>query len=136
MLNHEVSRLIASPDGIARIITLERPHWEAMDRLHERHIGLGTNRQQGYLDHVHTRTSDPVQLESQIRLWFKLVIQDAMADVATVGGKAANEPFPPPPRPSIYGRSLLGRQLRHHLGFSFNHGIDILCDRDQCISSR
>jgi hypothetical protein len=89
----KTSRLIAFPDGTARIITLEQRHWTALDRLHERGIWPADEPATRVLDHVHTCMSDPVQLESQIRYWFKLVIQDAMADVATVGGRAANEPL-------------------------------------------
>lgn len=90
----KTSRLIAFPDGTPRIITLERRHWAAMDRLHKRDVWPADEPATSVLDHVHTCTSDPVQFESQIRYWFKLVIQAGMADVATVGGRAANEPLP------------------------------------------
>jgi hypothetical protein len=94
----KTSRLISFPDGTARIMTLEQRHWAALDRLHDRNIWPADEPATSVLEHVHTCTYDPVQLESKIRYWFKLTIQAGMADVATVGGAAANEPLP---RPSI-----------------------------------
>lgn len=102
----KTSRLISFPDGIARVVTLEQRHWDALDRLHEREIWPADEPATSVLEHVHTCTSDSVQLESQIRYWFKLTIQVGMADVATVGGAAANEPLP---RQSISLKAVFAR---------------------------
>lgn len=90
------SRLIPFPDGLPRFISLELRHWIALDRLHERNIWPADEPAATVLKNVHTCTPDPVQLEASIHYWFQLLIQAGMADVATVGGAAANEPLPRP----------------------------------------